>query len=581
MLRPEFLKVLKAETSIAPLSPDALTGWGLENKVVHNTNIGLATAFLFQTQIPLLAKYLDLQFESGGYLSSEELSSAFHFYGVNLRHILSVAECCDNEMMAENIGKEVLLRTLKHVLRLEMRKAVLQSKPLYQSVKYALNFFLDLAFQDVDQWTTYMENQISSRFGRKIWNVFEPRRLQQIYSAEVFLIVEKLTQRCGIRLTAVALKLFRNPESISLQFRFNEAHFSGFEPIVRKVPFLDLIQAKSLIVQAEELRHKHIDCQTARLLNAAALEPLQSALSQQPDNPEISNLFHIQRFLSQWSQAGQDKLENLAKNALQKANGDEFQCRLIVDHLVHTLCELSTLKTFVHGELPSQIARWRTERDWKICLLYQRILTSRDKEQIMDSFGKVIQALIKSFFKTLDFADVAKRKVIFQILCWAPEIIRLEENNPIFEEELSRGDAFFEGLLAREENNPLSLAWLSYQVERSFNQSEEKAALFSFQLCRSFSALDAESLRLFTEGLFLPNSDGFENKWAGFFGNLIPQRFRNNVTDASKFADPLVVASYVFCFLLQSSSKRFGFDSFEVIPNSLNLQRNSEIFEFM
>ena len=74
--RPEFLLHLREETDIAPLSPDALSGWGNQGKEHHNYNVKLATKYLLTVRIPYLAYILD-EFDETVFVHMD-LSSVFH-----------------------------------------------------------------------------------------------------------------------------------------------------------------------------------------------------------------------------------------------------------------------------------------------------------------------------------------------------------------------------------------------------------------------------------------------------------------------------------------------------------------------
>eukprot|EP00475_Leptophrys_vorax_P023442 TRINITY_DN3207_c0_g1_i21.p1 TRINITY_DN3207_c0_g1~~TRINITY_DN3207_c0_g1_i21.p1 ORF type:complete len:1273 (-),score=264.31 TRINITY_DN3207_c0_g1_i21:705-4523(-) len=88
MLRPELLRILKegeeplCQPLCAPLSPDALTGWGRSDMLVFNERVSFATEYMLKSQIPLLTTHL-IQVD----IDNVEISFCFHRFGVNLRHL--------------------------------------------------------------------------------------------------------------------------------------------------------------------------------------------------------------------------------------------------------------------------------------------------------------------------------------------------------------------------------------------------------------------------------------------------------------------------------------------------------------
>jgi hypothetical protein len=146
ILRPEFLRAWKASGG-APLSPDALSRWGLEDSLIHNQAVNDATKRLIHVIIPDLATLLDSGTHSGSLVRGEDvkakehqrddttalvlrepISEELHRRGINCRHIgLLRSLITRNASARATLLVEVVSRTLKNLLRAAMRDVTLNA----------------------------------------------------------------------------------------------------------------------------------------------------------------------------------------------------------------------------------------------------------------------------------------------------------------------------------------------------------------------------------------------------------------------------------------------------------------------
>ena len=85
MLRPEALMHWKAAGG-EPLSPDALTGWGVEGHAQHVVNLLKATSHVLTVQVAVCRHLISWK----GILKNIYISTEFHRFGLNMRNLFIV-----------------------------------------------------------------------------------------------------------------------------------------------------------------------------------------------------------------------------------------------------------------------------------------------------------------------------------------------------------------------------------------------------------------------------------------------------------------------------------------------------------
>eukprot|EP00947_MAST-08B_sp_MAST-8B-sp1_P004933 g4933.t1 len=135
-LRPELIKEFAASDSGAPLSADALSNFssGASDSMEMNERVREATRFLLSEKIPQAAESMDEEAAKGdddGQLeqvrTGAEVSRFLHEQGINVRHMGLVYHHCKHAKVRASLLQEMLVRTVKNIMRHAARDTVQRS----------------------------------------------------------------------------------------------------------------------------------------------------------------------------------------------------------------------------------------------------------------------------------------------------------------------------------------------------------------------------------------------------------------------------------------------------------------------
>jgi hypothetical protein len=261
MIRPEALMYWKSVGGAA-LSPDALTGWGLQDKERHDQNIFEATSFVLSSQVQELAAYLLSSSQSQNQVN---LSTEFHKFGVNLRHLFLVFKkleslidtSSDQLNYFQNLfASEMFFRILKNRLRFRMRDAInCTNFGIKNEVITCVNEILEAFSRDLHSVPAVfgaaiylLEFQIVEDYGKNaVGFLLKCSQFLQLNLGKVLL---RVFERCGILLEEATKKTLQK-SGVAELVSFHESEIFSFSSTSKKMAVFDFLRSKLQIDYAD------------------------------------------------------------------------------------------------------------------------------------------------------------------------------------------------------------------------------------------------------------------------------------------------------------------------------------------
>eukprot|EP01114_Cavostelium_apophysatum_P016039 TRINITY_DN4498_c0_g1_i2.p1 TRINITY_DN4498_c0_g1~~TRINITY_DN4498_c0_g1_i2.p1 ORF type:complete len:936 (+),score=227.54 TRINITY_DN4498_c0_g1_i2:85-2892(+) len=162
LLRPEFLRYYRK-----PLSSDAFSVMGTDDKEVHNEEILEATTHLELVYIPQFASDFEEWFEKTSTHSAEQvmlgdqIKQHLHKYGINLRYLFVVLCHFTTPELKRMFVIEICARTMRKLLWQKLRESPVQT---HQKEALAL---LNMLFSDTEISRDYMKGAFVSEVMRR------------------------------------------------------------------------------------------------------------------------------------------------------------------------------------------------------------------------------------------------------------------------------------------------------------------------------------------------------------------------------------------------------------------------------
>lgn len=197
-LRPEFLQRCK-ELNLPPLSSDAWSLWGGVGAQarLNNNDVRKATDCLLKDVIPACAMFLDEKYGTAS-LSCVGFRDIMHAFGVNMRHSSLVRSSVKSPAVRAVIVIDMVQRTLKNLLRNQLRLLVLHSGA-GDVVRSAACDFMRTAAKDKTFWWKKLPPEVEKRFGSLALE-FLPEDLMTACKPALPTIIDYILAAVGMRL---------------------------------------------------------------------------------------------------------------------------------------------------------------------------------------------------------------------------------------------------------------------------------------------------------------------------------------------------------------------------------------------
>ena len=350
-LRPEFLKYLKQkEFDIFPLSPDGLTGWrGYDDGLEHDKQIFKATLILLNERIQELSCNMSMRPE--GTLKVVDLATEFHKMGVNMRHLAIVACFSQSTAVKRRLLEDIILRTLKNLLREVMRNSKSREYGVRQSfsihhLNVSIARFLNIVTQaavlpqihelSMLFWCSEgtLELEAIDRYGLKVKELTEEISMLDCFRQSSSRILIGVLNGVGIRLVQSTFNFLKT--NSANEFHFVPADIADFVSIKRRLSLVDESLGTLLIMYSQRNLLNEV---SRRRIKRLGLENLQNALRKDPYDSLVCEVIASNVVSSLSQDMEQEKIEAECLNAISALSNSENNDSIIAS-ILHQMMDL-------------------------------------------------------------------------------------------------------------------------------------------------------------------------------------------------------------------------------------------------